>query len=82
MYTTAQMLAGLSLTRGVHSGVKNVLEEAFAVYGKPNIINSDQGSQYTSASRTGYFEQQGISISMDGKGRTLDNVWTSVSGSS
>jgi len=54
---------------------KNVLEEAIAIHGKPEIINSDQGSQYTSALWTQYLEQQGISISMDGKGRALDNVW-------
>ena len=54
---------------------KNVLEEAIAVHGKPEIVNSDQGSQYTSALWTQYLEQQGISISMDGKGRALDNVW-------
>lgn len=54
---------------------KNVLEEAIAVHGKPEIVNSDQGSQYTSALWTQYLEQQGISISMDGKGLTLDNVW-------
>ena len=54
---------------------KNVLEDAIATNGKPEIINSDQGSQYTSALWTQYLEQQGIQISMDGKGRALDNVW-------
>ncbi len=54
---------------------KNVLADAIATYGKPAIINSDQGSQYTSALWTQYLEQQGIQISMDGKGRALDNVW-------
>jgi putative transposase len=54
---------------------KNVLEDAIATYGKPEIVNSDQGSQYTSAIWTQYLEQQGIQISMDGKGRALDNVW-------
>jgi putative transposase len=53
---------------------KNVLEEAIAIHGKPEIINSDQGSQYTSALWTQYLEQQGISISMDGKGRALDKI--------
>lgn len=53
----------------------NVLQGAIAEYGKPEIINSDQGSQYTSALWTQYLEQQGIQISMDGKGRALDNVW-------
>ena len=54
---------------------RNVLEDAIARHGKPEIVNSDQGCQYTSALWTQYLEQQGISISMDGKGRALDNVW-------
>jgi putative transposase len=54
---------------------KNVLQEAIAKYGKPEIINSDQGTQYTSALWTQYLESQGIQISMDGKGRALDNIW-------
>ena len=54
---------------------RNVLEDAIATHGKPEIVNSDQGCQYTSALWTQYLEQQGISISMDGKGRALDNVW-------
>ena len=41
---------------------KNVLEEAIAAHGKREIVNSDQGSQYTSALWTQYLEQQGISI--------------------
>lgn len=54
---------------------KNVLEEAITTHGKPEIVNSDQGSQYTSALWTQYLEQNGIQISMDGKGRALDNIW-------
>ncbi|HVY73996.1 MAG TPA: IS3 family transposase [Puia sp.] len=54
---------------------KNVLEEAMATHGKPEIVNSDTGSQYTSALWTQYLEEQGIRISMDVKGRALDNVW-------
>jgi putative transposase len=54
---------------------KNVMEEAIRKHGKPEIVNSDQGSQYTSALWTQYLEQEGIRISMDGKGRALDNVW-------
>jgi len=54
---------------------RNVLEDAIARHGKPEIVNSDQGCQYTSALWTQYLEQQGIIISMDGKGRALDNVW-------
>jgi putative transposase len=54
---------------------KNVLLDAIEKYGKPEILNSDQGCQYTSALWTQYLEQQEIKISMDGKGRALDNVW-------
>ena len=54
---------------------KNVLETAIATHGKPEIINTDQGCQYTSALWTQYLKSQEISISMDGKGRALDNVW-------
>ena len=52
-----------------------MLEETIKVHGKPEIINSDQGSQYTSAAWTQYLEKEEIQISMDGKGRALDNVW-------
>lgn len=54
---------------------KQVLEEAIREYDKPEIINSDQGSQYTSALWINYLEGQGIKVSMDGKGRALDNVY-------
>ncbi len=54
---------------------KNVLQEAISKYDKPQIINSDQGTQYTSALWTQYLESGGIQISMDGKGRALDNIW-------
>lgn len=51
------------------------LKEAIEVNGKPKIINSDQGSQFTSAMWTQYLESEDILISMDGKGRATDNVW-------
>ena len=54
---------------------KDVLEDAIARHGKPEILNSDQGSQYTSALWIQYLEKEEIQISMDGKGRALDNVW-------
>jgi putative transposase len=52
-----------------------VLEEALAKYGNPDIFNTDQGSQFTSEEFTGILLAQGIQISMDGKGRALDNVF-------
>jgi len=52
-----------------------VLEDAIARHGKPEIINSNQGSQYTSFAWTNYLEKLEIKISMDGKGRATDNIW-------
>lgn len=52
-----------------------VLEDAIARFGKPQIVNTDQGSQYTSFAWTNYLEKQEIKISMDGKGRATDNIW-------
>jgi len=54
---------------------KTVLQDAIANFGKPEIVNSDQGTQYTSALWTQYLEEQKIQISMDGKGRATDNIW-------
>lgn len=52
-----------------------VLKQAIDRYGKPEIINSDQGSQFTCALWTQYVEQTEIRISMDGKGRAIDNIF-------
>lgn len=51
------------------------LEEALANYGTPEIFNTDQGSQFTGEDFTGVLKQAGVKISMDGKGRWLDNVF-------
>ncbi len=51
------------------------LEEALARYGTPEIFNTDQGSQFTSAEFTGVLLAKGIAISMDGKGSWRDNVF-------
>lgn len=53
----------------------SVLKLAIARYGKPEIINSDQGSQFTCAMWTEYVESESILISMDGKGRATDNIF-------
>ena len=50
---------------------KEVLRDAIQTHGKPESLNSDQGSQYTSALWTQYLELEHIQISMDGKGRAL-----------
>ncbi len=51
------------------------LEDAIERYGKPEIFNTDQGSQFTSADWIGALESRGIRISMDGKGSWMDNVF-------
>ena len=59
------------------------LEEALARYGVPEIFNTDQGAQYTSEAFTAVLQRHEVLISMDGKGRWVDNVfverlWRSV----
>ncbi len=54
--------------------VMGVLDEALLKYGKPEIFNTDQGSQYTSYIHTQKLKDNGITISMDGKGRATDNI--------
>lgn len=51
------------------------LEEALQKYEKPDIFNTDQGSQFTSELFTDRLKKAGIQISMDGKGRWIDNVF-------
>ncbi len=59
------------------------LEETMRAHGKPDIFNTDQGSQFTSDAFTGVLQREGIVISMDGRGRAFDNIfverlWRSV----
>ena len=59
------------------------LEQALRSYGTPEIFNTDQGCQFTSEAFTGVLKLHGIAISMDGRGRALDNIfverlWRSV----
>ena len=51
------------------------LEEALARHGKPRIFNTDQGAQFTSAAFTGKLEAASVAISMDGRGRFMDNIF-------
>jgi putative transposase len=51
------------------------LKEALERHGKPRIFNTDQGAQFTSAAFTGKLEAAGIAISMDGRGRFMDNIF-------
>ena len=54
--------------------VTDVLQEALEKYTPPAIFNSDQGSQYTSSEHTGILKRHGVKISMNGKGRSIDNI--------
>ena len=61
----------------------DALNEALVKYGKPEIFNTDQGAQFTSEAFTGVLKQHDIKISMDGKGRWIDNrfierLWRSL----
>ena len=72
----------VSITMDVHFCLE-ALEEAIDVHGVPDIVNTDQGSQFTSQAFTGVLKDHGIRISMDGKGAWRDNVfierlWRSV----
>ena len=51
------------------------LDEALSLHGKPEIFNTDQGSQFTSEAFTGRLKEESIQISMDGRGRWADNVF-------
>ena len=51
------------------------LEDALARHGRPDIFNTDQGSQFTGAAFIGVLAGNGIAISMDGKGAWRDNVF-------
>jgi len=61
----------------------SVLNEALLLYPKPDIVNTDQGSQYTAQAHVDILKSHGIQISMDGKGRSIDNIcierfWRSI----
>src|SRR5580693_2474860 len=82
-WATRRVLAWrLSITMEVEFCLEAV-EEALAKHGKPEIFNTDQGSQFTSAAFTSLLLENGIAISMDGRGSWRDNVfverlWRSV----
>jgi len=59
------------------------LQEAMAKFGRPEIVNTDQGSEFTSEEWITVLDKAGVAVSMDGKGRWIDNVfieqlWRSV----
>ncbi|SJN48172.1 IS3 family transposase [Sphingobacterium sp. JB170] len=65
---------GLSNSLDADSSLR-VVKEAIRDHGKPMILNSDQGSQFTCKEYIDYLKDQQIQISMDGKGRALDNIY-------
>lgn len=82
MYLTAiidvhsRFIAGWGLSNSLDAeSCMEVLRTAIATHGKPEIINSDQGSQFTCQQYVEYLKQKEIKISMDGKGRALDNIF-------
>jgi len=82
MYLTAiidlysRFVVGWSLSNSMDAyWCKDLLDRAVAEYGKPEILNTDQGSQYTSNLFVKAVKSHGIRLSMDGKGRCIDNVF-------
>lgn len=65
----------LSNTMDSHFCIQ-ALEQAFERHGTPEYFNTDQGSQFTAEAFTSALKKRGIKISMDGKGRAIDNVFT------
>lgn len=81
MYLTAiidwhsRYILGYELSDTLHvDSVLSCVQKAIARYGAPEILNSDQGSQFTSIAYTDLLKHHGIKISMDGKGRWADNI--------
>lgn len=81
MYLTAiidwysRFVVGWELSDSLDTAsVLEALKKGIAKYGTPAIINSDQGSQFTSTEYTSYLKEQKIRQSMDGKARWVDNV--------
>ena len=73
-WATRRVLAWrLSNTMDVEFCIE-ALEEALARHGRPEIFNTDQGSQFTSPRFTRVLQDAAVKISMDGRGRWMDNV--------
>lgn len=72
----SRFIVGWSISNTLHiEHVDQVVKAAIEAHGKPEIINSDQGSQFTSTIYTDFIKtQETIKISMDGKGRSRDNI--------
>jgi len=82
MYLTAiidvysRFIVGWGLSNTLEAAASlAVVKQAIEVHGKPEILNSDQGSQFTCVEYVDFIKEQGVQISMDGKGRAIDNVY-------
>ena len=72
----SRYIVGWGLSNSLEAGNSlKVLNQAISDFGKPEIVNSDQGSQFTCEAWVEYLKEHEIIISMDGKGRCLDNIW-------
>lgn len=74
VYSRSIMAWGLHNTLDKENSIE-VLRMAVEAHGAPEIVNSDQGSQYTSGLWLSTCEELGIKVSMDGRGRCKDNIW-------
>jgi len=80
----SRMVVGWDISNTMDSGwCREIVSSAIAKYGPPEIFNTDQGSQFTSSHFTAYLLDNNIRVSMDGRGRAIDNVfierlWRSV----
>jgi len=75
MCTAGRFFTGAFPIARMLNGAKRVLEEAIKEYGRPEIVNTDQGNKYSSALRINYLEDLKIQVSMDGKRPALDNLF-------
>ena len=82
MYLTAiidvhsRYIVGWGLSNSLEASESlKVVAEAIAKHGTPEILNSDQGSQFTCKAYVEYLKKENIKISMDGKGRCVDNIY-------
>lgn len=74
IYSRKIVAWGLSNSLDAESSLR-VVREAIDMYGAPDILNSDQGSQFTCSQYVELLKANGIQISMDGKGRAIDNIY-------
>ena len=74
---TSRMIVGHTYSNTLHSGfVIEAIRGAIKKHGKPVIINSDQGAQFTSEEYTGFLKREEIKISINGRGGATDNAIT------